>query len=166
MYNTILCQDTLHEEAGPGTSGHQAGSGSDTDPSPASKVRHWDTASWYLVTLMLTLHTMSGRCEVEHDRMWENPAQSGHDWARSPVSVRDQAKVTQSLSQHSGHWLLQIFTLNFKFLSKQSLQHESVNYWNGQFVNVFIIFYFFLVFSKSSYKCFHLVVGKLCQLWQ
>jgi len=33
-----VSKDTLHEEAGPGTSGHQAGSGSDTDPSPASKV--------------------------------------------------------------------------------------------------------------------------------
>ena len=56
----------------------------------------WDIA-WHIL-LLLTLHTNSGRCEVEHDRLWENSAQSRHDWARSPVSVRDQAKVTQSLS--------------------------------------------------------------------
>jgi len=33
-----VSKDTLHEEAGPGNSHHQASSGSDTDPSPASKV--------------------------------------------------------------------------------------------------------------------------------
>ena len=114
---------------------------------------------------------------MEHDRLWENSAESGHDRARPPVSVRDQAKVTQSLSPGARVTALyskfQIILVKTKSSTRLyqwiNIEQDPMNilpiYERGRSSYSYSYSYnvFSLFFCKSSFvcKCFHLVVEKL-----
>ena len=103
----------------------------------------WDIA-WHII-LLFTFNSILTQVDVRWNMIAcgkTRPSLDMTEHARQylsgikPRSLNLWVRALRSLTAPN-------FTLNFKFLSKQSLQHESVNYWHGQSVNVFVIFWCF-----------------------